>query len=481
MKRSILALLVNLAAFTTTGAAQTPTYPDLTYATVGPAPLMLDIYIPTTGVGPYPVLIWIHGGAWAAGDRASIPDTCVKALAQGIAIASVEYRLTSQAAWFAPEPVTFPAQIHDIKGAVRWLRANAANYGLDPARFASHGGSAGGHLSALLATSGGVSALEGDVGGNLGFSSAVQAAIDYFGPKDLLRLNTDVIQPPGSTVDHDSPNSAESDLIGWNQAGQGLIDIKNNLSNPNAPYPFLVNLLAQANPVTWVDPGDPPMFIAHGTNDTIVSRVQSARLSAALFAAGVQHDFRAIPFAGHGLGGPVDDAAVAFLREQLIGPRHPDVGTPFCSGDGSATACPCGNASVAGANTGCGHSLGAGATLTAMGTASVALDTLVLRGGSMLDSLVVYLQSATQLAGGAAVVFGDGVRCIGSTLRRLGAKRNSYGCSQYPGVRDAPVSVRGGASAGATLYYQLWYRDPIANCTSDDFNMSNALAITWLP
>ena len=479
MKRTLSLLCVFAAELAAPSRAQT--HPNLVYATVGPAPLRLDLYIPTSGSGPFPVLIWIHGGGWAGGSKSPIPGPCTQALAQGFAIAALDYLLTSQAALFAPEPVIFPAQIHDVKGAVRWLRANAATYQLDPTRFASHGTSAGGHLSALLATSGGVAALEGNVGGNLGFSSAVQAAVDFFGPIELLAMNDDVTTPPGSTIDHDAPTSPESALIGWNQPGHGLGDVKANLSNPNPPYPALVNLLAQTNPLTWVDANDPPMLIAHGTNDTAVPRLQSTRLSAALFAAGVQHDFRAIPGAGHGLGGPIDTVVVAFVREKLLGPDRPDAGAPYCSGDGSATACPCGNATFAGANTGCAHAFGVGGNLNAVGNASIANDTLVLRGDSMLDSTVLYFQGASALGGGAGVTFGDGLKCVANPAQRLGTKTNLLGYSQYPVGADPRVSVKGAATAGATLYYQAWFRDPNAHCTSATHNLTNALAITWAP
>jgi len=477
----LVAIAIGLSLALSGSRARAQTHADLTYAVVGSAPLKLDLYLPTNGVPPYPVLIWIHGGGWAGGSKSPIPGVCNLALAQGFAVASLDYRLTTQAALFAPASVTFPAQIHDVKGAVRWLRAHAATYQLNAARFACHGSSAGGHLSALLATSSGVSALEGNVGGNLGFSSAVQAAVDFFGPTDLLSMNDDVTTPPGSTIDHDAYTSPESALIGWNQPGQGLGNIKANLGNPNAPYPQLVQLLAQANPITWVDPSDPPMFVAHGTNDTLVPRLQSTRLSAALFAAGVVHDYRAIPGAGHGLGGPIDPVVVAFVRGQLLGPNRPDAGTPYCAGDGSASACPCGNATFAGAHTGCAHSLGVGGNLNAIGVPSISADSLILRGDSMLDSTALYFQGTGALGGGAGIVLGDGLKCVGNPVRRLGAKANVLGASQYPGGADAPISIKGTALAGATLHYQVWFRDPATHCTVATHNLTNALAVTWLP
>ena len=471
------------AALATRAPAQAPapTFPDLTYAVVGPSPLKLDLYLPASAIAPYPTLIYIHGGGWSGGSKASIPQLCAFALQHGFAVASLDYRLTSQAAQFAPEPVTFPAQINDVKGAVRWLRAHATTYQLDPTKFAAFGTSAGGHLTALLATSGGVAVLEGDVGGNLGFSSRVQAGVDYFGPTDLLKIEDDINTPPGSGIDHDAPTSPESRLLGWSGPGQGVGDIKAHLTDATSPYPQLVALANDANPITWVDANDPPLMIGHGTNDTSVPVNQSSRLSAALFASNVSHDFRAIPLATHGnLGAPIDQAAFAFLVERLSGTTPPDVGVPFCAGDGSSTACPCGNFSQPGANLGCRHSLVVGGNLHAVGSASVANDTLVLRGDSMPNSSALYFQG-DGLAPGGGIAFDDGIRCAGNVIRRLGLRTNASGWSQYPSQGSPKVSVQGGALAGQTLYYQVWFRDTGAYCTSALTNLTNALAITWTP
>jgi len=477
-----LASLTLIAGALMASAAQaqvTPTHADLVYATVGPAPLELDLYLPAGAPAPRPTLVFIHGGGWSGGDKAPIPALCTAALNQGFAVASVNYRLTSQAALFAPESVIFPAQIHDVKGALRWLRANAATFGLDPTRFASFGTSAGGHLSALLATSGGSSELEGTVGGNLGFSSEVQAAIDYFGPTDLIQMQLDVLTPPGSTINHDAPSSPESRLVGWSLTGQGMGDIRANLTNSTPPYPALVQRATWANPVSWVDAGDPPVFIGHGTNDTAVPVRQSTRLSAALFGAGVEHDFRAIPLAGHGLGGTIDVQALAFLHAKLLGPDAASVGTPLCAGDSSLNACPCGNTSFDGAHTGCVHSLFVGANLNAVGSASIAADSVELRADSMPSGSVLFFQGPLLLSGGVAL--DDGLRCVASPLTRLATKINVQGFASYPAVGETSVSLRGGAVAGQTLHYQAWYRDAATYCTSGTANLTNALSITWTP
>jgi acetyl esterase/lipase len=320
-------------------AVAQPTFPNLTYATLDGQPLQLDLYIPTTGPGPYPLVVWIHGGGWSAGDKALGPGApALKLLPRGIAVASINYRLTSQAGQWGSFPVIFPAQINDVKGAVRWLRANAATYGLDVSHFGSWGSSAGGHLSALVGTSGGVAALEGSVGGNLAFSSAVQAAADYFGPTDIININLDVTTPPGSTINHDAPTSPESRLIGFDDPGQGIAVLRANLGNPNPPFPALVTLANQVSPITFVDPTDPPFYLAHGTVDTSVPIMQSTRLDVALTSAGVPHSYTQVAGAGHGsLGVTTDDALVCFFVSRFLGTAC----TPSCYAncDGS-TATP---------------------------------------------------------------------------------------------------------------------------------------------
>lgn len=482
MRTSILATCVSVVALAAHGSSQVvPTHAGLAYATLGSQHLKLDLYLPAGGSSPSPVFLYIHGGGWSGGSRFPIPGPAELALQQGFAVAALDYRLTSQAALFAPFPVTCPAQIHDVKGAVRWLRANATTYGLDPTRFASFGTSAGGHLSALLATSGGVAALEVDVGGNLAFSSAVQAAADFFGPTDLLHMDDDVTTPPGSMIVHEDPSSPESTLVGWDQPGQGIGDIKAHLTDRTAPYPTLVQLVTDANPITWVDAGGPPMFIGHGTHDVSVAVNQSSKLSCALFAHGVDHDYRAVPGAGHGLGGPIDAVVVAFATAALNGTSAPPVGTDFCFGDGTAKPCPCGNVSQSGARLGCRHSAIVGGNLNTVGVASVSSDSLLLRGDSLPNGNVLFFQGLAPTGGGTGSHFGDRLMCVGSSVERLGAKTNVQGWSSCPGVGDPSVSAKGGASAGQTLYYQVWFRDVTTHCTPAQHDLTDAVAITWLP
>ncbi|MBM3975668.1 MAG: alpha/beta hydrolase [Planctomycetes bacterium] len=301
------------------GAQTTPTHDNLVYAVVGGKALELDLYLPAGGSAPYPLLVFIHGGTWSAGTKDGSAGVALPLLQQGFAVASVGYRLTSQAGQYGSEPVVFPAQIHDVKGALRWLRANGWRYNLDPQRFATWGPSAGGHLAALAALSSGQHALEGAVGGNLGWSSALQAWVDYFGPSDILFMNEDVTFPPGSGIDHDAPQSPESRLIGWDDPGQGIGDIKAHLTDPTAPYPALVALTLAASPVNWVSPAAPAGFIAHGANDVAVPTQQSVKLHAALVALGVDASLTTVPGVGHGaLGVATDNAARAFLVARFL-------------------------------------------------------------------------------------------------------------------------------------------------------------------
>ncbi len=156
-------------------------------------------------------------------------------------------------------------------------------------------------------------------------------------------------------------------------------------------------------------------------------------------------------------------------------------GISFCPGDGSGTACPCGNNAVAGTGTGCLSSLGVGGLLAATGGASVANDTVSLNGSQMpATGSCLYFQGTTQLAGGAGAAFGDGLRCAGGTVVRLGTKTNVGGASAYPGGGTS-VSVKGGVAAGNVRQYQCWYRNAAVFCTSSTFNLTNGIQITWAP
>ncbi|MBL8863869.1 MAG: hypothetical protein JNK02_17905 [Planctomycetes bacterium] len=151
----------------------------------------------------------------------------------------------------------------------------------------------------------------------------------------------------------------------------------------------------------------------------------------------------------------------------------------YCYGDGSGTACPCANDSVPGNNEGCLNSLGSGGKLLASGTPSITSDTVVLSGSGMPNSSALYFQGTTQLNGGLGSVFGDGLRCAGGSIIRLGTKANAGGASLYPGGGDPSVSVRGLISAPGVRTYQVWYRNAAAFCAPETFNLTNGVEITW--
>jgi len=250
---------------------------DIEYARVGAKSLRLDLYLPRRDAGArLPVVVWIHGGGWRSGDKSG--TRAPEVLGEGYAVASINYRLSHEA--------TFPAQIHDCKAAIRWLRAHADRYGLDPERVGVWGSSAGGHLVALLGTSGDVAELEGDVGGNLDQSSRVQAVCDFFGPADLL-----AVLEPGAWSSHGSPTSPESLLLG-------------------GPVAERVDLARFASPVTHASADDPPFLIVHGDQDPVVPFDQSVRLHRALTAVGVESTLYVVKGAGHGFRDPAVDALV---------------------------------------------------------------------------------------------------------------------------------------------------------------------------
>jgi hypothetical protein len=155
------------------------------------------------------------------------------------------------------------------------------------------------------------------------------------------------------------------------------------------------------------------------------------------------------------------------------------LGTSYCFGDGSATACPCGNASPVGDSSGCLSSLGTGGKLTAAGTPSLAADNVVLHGSQMPNSSALCFQGTTRQGAGMGVVFGDGLRCAGGSIVRLKTVVNNLGASQYPQAGDASISVKGMIAVPGTRTYQVWYRNAAAFCTPSTFNLSNGLEIAW--
>jgi acetyl esterase/lipase len=263
----------------TTAIVATPTVQDVAYASLSPTQ-KLDLYLPE-GDGPFPLIINVHGGGFMMGDKSN-PAEADTFLANGYAVASVDYRLSGEA--------LAPAQIEDLKAAVRWLRANAQEYNLDPERFAAFGQSAGGNLVALLGTSCGVAELEGAELGNAEQSSCVQAVVDWFGPTDFLQMDQ---QFAGTScpATHDAADSPESMLLG-------------------APIQTVPEQAQAVNPITYVTPDDPPFLIQHGTADCNVPPQQGQLLYDALLPAiGAENvTYTLLEGAGHG-GSQFSDAA----------------------------------------------------------------------------------------------------------------------------------------------------------------------------
>ena len=262
---------------------------DIPYVTDGHERQRLDLYVPPQGEGLRPVIVWIHGGAWEAGSKANCPAKGM--LAKGYVVASVGYRLSQHA--------VFPAQIEDCKAAIRWLRAHAAEYQMDPERIGVWGASAGGHLVALLGTTGNV--RDFDVGENLTQSSRVQCVIDWFGPTDFLHYGDPATARP------DDRKSPVTRLLG------GTVEEKPELAK-------------RSSPIYYVKPDSAPFLIMQGDKDPLVPMQQSELLYAALQEARVQSVLKIYPGAGH--GGPPFGAAesikvMADFLDQYLRPANP--------------------------------------------------------------------------------------------------------------------------------------------------------------
>lgn len=261
---------------------------DLVFAEVGGQKLKLDLYLPPTRERA-PLVVWIHGGGWRGGSRNA--PRIAEITNHGFALASISYRLTDKA--------IFPAQIHDCKAAVRWLRANADRFGYNAEWIAVAGSSAGGHLALLMGTSGGVKEIEGNVGDNLNQSSTVQAVIDYYGPSDfVLRGRTQ----PGRAYTNESGSFA---LLGGVEGKK--LDRRTE---------------AFASPATYVSADDPPLLIFHGKVDTTVLLDQSEHIAKLYADAGLKVELVVLEKAGHGgkafFEGQHFDKTQQFLTMQSI-------------------------------------------------------------------------------------------------------------------------------------------------------------------
>jgi acetyl esterase/lipase len=270
-------------------------YPGLTYAALrGFRPLTMDLYLPKTHTRPLPVIVLIHGGGWIFGSPryeaqfADLPSVLGRIAAQGFAVASVEYRFASEA--------PFPAALKDVKQSVRWLRAHAAEFGLDPAHFVTWGGSAGGQLSAMVATTCGVAKFEPDSGEGYGavlggpatgVSDCVQGGVAWYGAFDLTRP----IGGPFPIEQHPYFACKPSGCT------------KDELENPSAAH--------------YLDAADPPMLLVHGAQDKSAPPAQSEHFLELLKAHGTPAQLVMIPGVDHGFKGPTE-AVTRQAHEQAL-------------------------------------------------------------------------------------------------------------------------------------------------------------------
>ncbi len=271
-------------------ASPAPTHPDLEYARPDGQPLRLDLYLPAVPAGA-PLIVWVHGGAWRSGSKAENP--LAPLVARGFALASVDYRLTPVA--------PFPANVHDLKAAIRYLRARAADFGYDAGRIVIAGSSAGAHLAALTGVSNGHPELEGDVGAHRGERSDIQGIVSFYGASNLesiLRQST----PFG--------------------LGVRIPALQLLLRGQPEEKPALARL---ASPVAHVDRNDPPLLLLHGDQDPQMPVAQSLEFLGTYQAAGGTARFVPVHGAAHGgrefYDAPRLDLVVDFLRTHGLAPN----------------------------------------------------------------------------------------------------------------------------------------------------------------
>lgn len=264
--------------------------PDLTYCTVGDQQMKLDLARPAKGAGPFPVVVCVHGGGWHLGTRKIYTAWLIDLAQRGYAAAAVSYRLTPK------DP--FPAQIHDVKCAVRWLRANADKYKLDRDRFGAMGDSAGGHLVLLLGCTTKKDELEGN-SGHADQSSAVQCVVSWYSPTDL-------------TVVHETIRSGKAPLLEGAYAKRA---VENLLGGP--PEKVGMDRYLKCSPVSYVRKDAPPTLLVHGDADRLVPLSQSEILQKKLREMGAEVTLLPIEKGGHGFRGKDQEKAQAASLEFL--------------------------------------------------------------------------------------------------------------------------------------------------------------------
>lgn len=239
---------------------------DRVYSRAGGKDRLADVFLPDSAKR-VPVVIWLHGGGWRFGDRHLAPDLAAFSKASGLAVVSIDYRLSDEA--------QFPAAVEDVKTSVRWVRSAAPEFGFDASRIGLWGSSAGGHLASCAALSGEDQFITNEIPGE---SSAVQAVVDGYGPVNLGRIDAD--RGENASVGTD----AESLGIGKLHRAEDAESFESRfLGAPVATAPDKVRL---ADPVNYVGAGSPPFLILHGKADTLIPIMQSEYLFNALKGAG---------------------------------------------------------------------------------------------------------------------------------------------------------------------------------------------------
>jgi acetyl esterase/lipase len=262
---------------------------DISYIPNGDGAQKLDLYLPEKAADkPLPLVVHIHGGGWVGGSK--YPCAVAPMVLRGYAVASVEYRFSQKA--------IFPAQIQDCQAAIRWLRAHAKEYNLDAEHVGVVGGSAGGHLSSLVGTSGGKNAFP-KIGGNEEQSERVQAVCDIFGPSDFSTVVQQAADDKNAKniFQFNTPADPYSSLIGTKLDDKAKADA--------------------VSPVHYVSKDNPPFVILHGTHDTLVPYAQSEEFAAVLKDKGVAVWLQKLPGSGHG-GPAFNKTAVIQLMQNFF-------------------------------------------------------------------------------------------------------------------------------------------------------------------
>ncbi|GAC1463090.1 MAG: hypothetical protein NVSMB9_00130 [Isosphaeraceae bacterium] len=262
-----LGTLVSLASGIKTGAAEAPkveTQNDIVYTKAGGQDLKLDLARPAEGDGPFPVVLVIHGGGWTAGNKSDVRPALTEFARHGYVAVSPQYR-------FCPKNI-FPAQVHDVKAAVRWVKSHAKTYKIDPQKVGAIGFSAGAHLSMMLGLTDSSDGLEGDAPADAP-DTRIQAVVNYFGPTDLAASDVPDVTLP-----------ILKDFLGG--------PVKDKLAEAK-----------RASPITYVSKGDAAVLSFQGTKDPLVPHTQATKLANALTAAEVPGRVELLLGEGHGWGG----------------------------------------------------------------------------------------------------------------------------------------------------------------------------------